>query len=78
MAFLTGLDLRAHLQALRLSNLMRGVTESTWLGLTGKSSFRTKNQDATSGSTPGGGAQECYRRKIGGFYKERKHASFPA
>lgn len=76
MGFLTGNALRAHLDGLRLSNLMRGVTESTWRGVVRKSIFRIRKQNASHGSISGDGAQECYRRKIGGFYKERKHASF--
>lgn len=77
MAFLTGLKLAAALTVARFYNNIGGLSIHTpFNGVYRKSSFNTKNQNAARGSIPGGGAQECHRRRIGGFYGMRKHDVF--
>lgn len=36
-----------------------------------------RSRSTNSRYQPGSGEQECYRRRIGGFYMERKRAAFP-
>jgi len=64
MAFLTGTELSNDMSALMSG--FRGVGQ--------KSSLRRKRQN---GWIAGNGEQECYRRRIGGFYAERKRDAFP-
>lgn len=73
MEFLTGAELAQKLKQLRLSNGMSALM-SGFRGIGQKSSLRRKRQN---GFVAGSGEQECYRRRIGGFYAERKRDAFP-
>lgn len=77
MAFLTGAKLASHLAMLRMQNKLGTISAfNVFHGIGRKSSLRRRHQNATYGERPGSGEQECYRRKIGGFYGVRKHEIF--
>lgn len=74
MGFVTGIKLAQALATLRMSNKMVGTMYDSWRGLGGqRSSLRPRPQQYRGTSQ---GEQECYRRRVGGFYKERKHDVF--